>query len=124
MGNGSTLHRTTFVYYSKGLNVNGLWKVPVKGGDETAVLDFPNAHLWGYWALASTGIYFVNTDVSPQPALQFFSFGARRVSQVVALDKTPVPHEAGIAISPDGRWLLYTQMDYRSSDLILVENFD
>jgi Tol biopolymer transport system component/DNA-binding winged helix-turn-helix (wHTH) protein len=114
----------TVVYYSKGLNVAGLWKVPVNGGDETAVLDFPNANLWGYWALASTGIYFVSSNVSPQPALQFFSFGESRVSQVVALDKRPVPREAGIAISPDGRWLLYTQMDYRSSDLILVENFD
>ena len=29
----------------------------------------------------------------------------------------------GIAISPDGGWLLYTQVDSRSSDIMLVENF-
>ena len=113
----------TFVYYGKGLQVAGLWKVPVNGGEETAVLDFPNGRLWGYWALANTGIYFVNSEASTRPALQFFSFGTTRTSHVVALDQKPVPGDAGMAISPDGRWLLYTQEDSRGSDIMLVENF-
>ena len=77
------------MYYSKGLHVAGLWKVPVNGGEETAVLDFPGNPLWGYWALANTGIYFVNLDFSPRPALKFLSFGAGRVSQVLALEGRP-----------------------------------
>ena len=113
----------SFVYYSKGLSVAGLWKVPVNGGEKTAVLDFPNDHLWGYWALANTGIYFVDSEVGTQPALKFFSFAANRTLHVVALDRAPVPHDAGIAISPDGMWLLYTQEDSRGSDIILADNF-
>jgi Tol biopolymer transport system component/DNA-binding winged helix-turn-helix (wHTH) protein len=113
----------TFVYYAKGLDVGGLWKVPVNGGDETAVLDFPKASFWGYWALVNDGIYFVDTEVGSQPALRFFSFGTGRVSDVMTLDGKPIAHETGMAISPDGRWLLYEQADYRSVDIMLVENF-
>ena len=50
---------------SKGVDVGGLWRVAVSGGEETAVLDFPVARLWGYWALVNTGIYFVNSEFSP-----------------------------------------------------------
>ncbi len=112
-----------FVYYSKGVDVGGLWRVAVSGGEETAVLDFPGARLWGYWALVNTGIYFVNSEFSPRPTLQFWSFDAGRVSQVLVLEGRPALDEPGIAISPDGKWLLYTQEDNRGSDIVLVENY-
>jgi hypothetical protein len=112
-----------FVYYAKGSDTGGLWKVPTNGGEETAVLELPKAELWGYWALVKDGVYFVDAEASPRPALRFFDFGTRRVSHVVDLDKKPIEHEPGLAISPDGRWLLYTQVDSRSGDIMLVENF-
>ena len=31
--------------------------------------------------------------------------------------------DLGLALSPDGRYLLYTQVDYMGQDLMLVENF-
>ena len=62
------------LYYAKGMDIDGLWSVPVNGGEEAPVLDFPKASFWGYWALVETGIYFVNTEAGPQPALQFLSF--------------------------------------------------
>jgi Tol biopolymer transport system component/DNA-binding winged helix-turn-helix (wHTH) protein len=111
------------LYYAKGMNIAGLWSVAVNGGEEAPVLDFPKASFWGYWALVETGIYFVNTEARPQPALQFLSFAARRVVHVATLDRKPVPFVSGIAVSPDGRRILYTQEDHRSSDIMLVENF-
>ena len=111
------------LYYAKGIDIDGLWSVPVNGGDEAPVLDFPKGSFWGYWALAKKGIYFVNTETGPQPALQFLSFADKRVVHVAALDKRPVPFVSGMAVSPDERWILYTQEDQRSSDIMLVENF-
>jgi len=111
------------VYYSKGVDVGGLWRVAVSGGEETAVLDFPGARLWGYWALVNSGIYFVNSEFSSRPTLQFWSFDAGRVSQVLVLEGRPALDEPGIAISPNGKWLLYTQEDNRGSDIVLVENY-
>ena len=111
------------LYYAKGMNIAGLWSVGVNGGEETPVLDFPKASFWGYWALVETGIYFVNTEAKPQPALQFLSFAGRRVVHVATLDRKPVPFVSGIAVSPDGSRILYTQEDHRSSDIMLVEEF-
>jgi Tol biopolymer transport system component len=111
------------LYYAKGIDIDGLWSVPVNGGNEAPVLDFPKASFWGYWALVDKGIYFVNTVTGPQPALQFLSFAEKRVVHVAALDRRPVPFLAGLAVSPDERWVLYTQEDQRSSDIMLVENF-
>jgi Tol biopolymer transport system component len=111
------------LYYAKGMNITGLWSVAVNGGEEAPVLEFPKASFWGYWALVETGIYFVNPDVGPQPALQFLNFAERRVVHIATLDRKPVPFLPGIAVSPDGRRILYTQEDHRSSDIMLVENF-
>jgi Tol biopolymer transport system component len=111
------------LYYAKGIRTDGLWTVAVNGGEEAPVLDFPKASFWGYWALVETGIYFVDTEVRPQPALQFLSFAERRVVHVATLDRKPVPFVSGIAVSPDGKRILYTQEDHRSSDIMLVENF-
>ncbi len=111
------------LYYAKGMRIDGLWRVAVNGGEEAPVLDFPKASFWGYWALVETGIYFVNTEARPQPALQFLSFAERRVVHVATLDRKPVPFVSGIAVSPDGKRILYTQEDHRSSDIMLVENF-
>ena len=95
----------------------------MNGGEEAPVLDFPKASFWGYWALVETGIYFVNTEAKPEPVLEFLSFAGRRVVHIATLDRKPVPFVSGIAVSPDGRRILYTQEDRRSSDIMLVENF-
>jgi Tol biopolymer transport system component len=75
------------------------------------------------WALVDTGIYFLNTEAKPHPALQFLNFAGHRVVNVAAVVRKPVQFEPGIAVSPDGRWILYTQEDHSSSDIMLVENF-
>jgi Tol biopolymer transport system component len=113
----------TFVYYSKGVDIEGLWRVAVNGGEETPVLAFPKAGYWGYWALGDKGIYFVNTEARLQPTLQFLSFAGQRVMDVAGLDGRPIRFETGMAVSHDGRRILYTQEDRHSSDIMLVENF-
>jgi hypothetical protein len=32
-------------------------------------------------------------------------------------------HNAGFSVSPDGRWLLYAQVDEDTAHIMLVENF-
>jgi Tol biopolymer transport system component len=110
-----------FVYYTA--LKPGIWRVAVEGGEETPVLDQPKLGYWGYWAVVDGGIYFVNVEVKLHPTIEFFSFATGRVRQIAAMEKEAVLGGPGFAISPDGRWILYTQVDQSGSDIILVENF-
>ena len=111
-----------FVYYSKAPDESGVWKVPADGGDEAQVLEFPKSGYWGYWALADNGIYYVNTSSSPA-ALDFLAFATGRTTRVANLQREPAAAEPGLAVSPDGRAILYTQTDQADSDIVLVEHF-
>lgn len=104
------------LYYAKGLRVQGLWKVPVQGGEETQVLHHPWAGLFECWGVAREGIYFYNDDTS---AIEFFSFATRKITQIAKPEK----RGGDVALSPDGRWILFSQVDQDTSGIILVDNF-
>jgi eukaryotic-like serine/threonine-protein kinase len=108
------------VYYVKGRNRTSLWKVPVNGGEETQVLE---SLAWsGNFAVADSGIYFIPTPTAGATSysIQFFSFATRKIRSVAVTEK---PALGGLTISPDGRWILYTQTDQSAKELMLVENF-
>jgi len=109
-----------FVYYSKGFGTPGIWRVPPTGGKEIQVLDEP---LQGFWALVHNGIYFVNPKARPRPTIEFFAFGTGRSTQLAAIEKELQLVYPSLAVSPDGRSLLYVQVDSFESDIVLAENF-
>jgi hypothetical protein len=110
------------LYYTKP-DASGLWKMPVEGGEESMVFDLIKPDYWGYWAPVDDGVYFVNPDAGPRPSIEFFDFATRRVAQVAILQKAVDISPPGLAVSPDGRWLLCNQIDQSESDIVMVENF-
>jgi Tol biopolymer transport system component len=106
-----------FLYYSKSFFGTSVWKIPVEGGEETQVLESLSNS--GSFALANHGIYFIpRSDASSGSSIQFFSFDTTKIRTILKTDKRAFD----LAVSPDGRWILYSQGDHRS-DLMLVENF-
>jgi Tol biopolymer transport system component len=106
------------LYYSHQSGAAGLWKMPVEGGPETQVL--PDVYRFNY-AITPRGIYFTPRDVRDgTSSVQFLSFATGKTAEIVKVLK---PLDLGLTISPDGRTLLYTQTDYTTRDLMLVENF-
>jgi hypothetical protein len=91
----------------------------VNGGAETQVLE--SLISWCNFAIVDDGIYFM-----PKPSsvgsfsIQFFRFLTRDITPIATINK---PWFYGLSVSPDKRWILYTQTDQESSDLMLVENF-
>jgi Tol biopolymer transport system component len=109
-------------YYAKGLmardlfRVRGLWKVPVEGGEETPVLKQLWADFFEAWGLTREGIYYYNDSTS---AIQFFSFATHKITQIAKPEK----RGGDLSVSPDGRFILFAQVDQDTSHIMMVENF-
>jgi len=96
----------------------------VQGGEEVPVIEQLKTDNWGAWAVAKKGIYFVDSDARPLPALKFFDFSTHRSKQVMSLEKPPaLSGNPVLAVSPDEQAILYAQIDEIKSDIMLVENF-
>jgi hypothetical protein len=89
--------------------------VPVDGGDETQVLE---SLLNNNFTVVRKGVYFV--PASGPLSIEFMNFANGKVVGIAR----PLHEPAwGLSVSPDGRWLLYSEFEGRQSDLMLVENF-
>jgi serine/threonine protein kinase len=114
------------VYYTKG-DMGPLWKMPVKGGEESQVL--PSVVMRAF-SLVNEGIYFIpdpggihfipDPGVARKSSIQFLSFATGKTKIVARISGLPFE---GLSVSPDGRFLLFSQLDQAASDLMLVENF-
>jgi eukaryotic-like serine/threonine-protein kinase len=113
-----------FLYYTKVSEVGpGLWRVPTEGGSEVCVLERVR---FGYWKVASDGIYYLDFDTAPLigPALQFFEFSTGRVSAIGTLEKSVHwANNPGFDVSPDEGSLLYTSLESTEADLMLIDHF-
>ena len=109
-----------FLYYSK-YETGGVWRMPIEGGEESRVLDeVGGGGSWPNWALTSDGIYFLRFDNSPHVTVQFFDFASRKTIPIWTFEKEP---GWGLAMSRDGKSILYVQNEFAESNIMLVENF-
>jgi len=110
-----------FLYYAK-FEQPGLWKMPLDGGEESQVLGQPLGQYWFNWGLVRTGIYFLNLSAKPSGRIEFFDFATRKTTAIFSLEKPP-PSIGGLAVSPDGKSLLFGQSEFDDSNIMLVKNF-
>jgi Tol biopolymer transport system component len=87
-------------------------------GEEIQVL--PSV-AWRAFCPVKEGIYFIPAPGGGgRPSIQFLSFATAKVKTVAPISGSPTE---GLSVSPDGRFLLFSQVDAEGSDLMLVENF-
>jgi len=110
-----------FVYYDKGDDGAGVWRVPIDGGEETLILDQLKSE---NWAVVDDGIYFIRYDVNSNQdgAILFSDFATGRVKEIVNVGKEHMV-QGGLAVSPDRRSFFYTVWEHIGGDIMLVENF-
>ena len=110
-------HDSAYIYYSRGPTDPTLWRMPVKGGAEDLVSGAPKPFGTSHWALAATGIYIVDQNGN----LIFYDFARRQTSTIIHHPEFLT--NWSLAVSPDGREVVWPQVDARAADLMLVENF-
>ena len=106
------------VYFCRDAKV---WQVKTDGTDEQQI---PGTSLVGCdeWHPFASGIYFL-TYTNNKFEIDHFDLTTKEVRTIHVLDKFPPDWMGGLSASPDGRWLLFAQMDEFSSDLMMVENW-
>ena len=109
-----------WLYYAK-RDPDSLWRMPVDGGGEAKVLDAVVEEDWtvGEWTVGKEGIYFNAVDKKGRSNICLQEFATGKIRTIGTTER---PVAFGMAVSPDGRTLLYTQDD-PGLDLMLVENF-
>ena len=70
------------------------------------------------WAVVADGIYF--TPSSNPRNICFYEFATQKTHVVFRVDKDL---SDGMSISPDGRYMMYSQIDEVAADIMLVNNF-
>jgi hypothetical protein len=101
-----------------------VWRVPAAGGQETEVLRGPNTK--DDWTLSEGGIYFTTWAWglrlrSARYTIQYLDLGSGEVTELFRRDGSAWP--LYLAVSPDERWILYSEVPILESELKLVENF-
>ena len=107
-----------FVYYSKSFRGDEIWKVPAGGGEETLVLKAAGVDAFS-WALGPAGIYFITESNGGKGVLFFYEFDTRKVLSLMSLEKRAVEP----AVSPDGKFLIFFQIDQWEQTIMLVNHF-
>ena len=104
-------------------DADGIWTVPVDGGQEEAIPELRDLKRTRAWTVGEDGIYFYENGPSAAHEVQFFSFVTRRRSIVLRPDVGPPAVIPGLDVSPDGRTLLFTREDNDIEGLFMIENF-
>jgi Tol biopolymer transport system component len=110
-----------YLYYLRLMTTAGdqqLFRAPLAGGNEEKVLDFVDAY-----SLGASGIAFKYYRPGERPEGPYLRFLRFATGQTEELRKPTKPLRYGIALSPNGGAVLYSQADYGVSDLMLVDRF-
>lgn len=112
-----------FLYYAKTYSYSktGLWRVPVEGGEETAIGDWLVSPY--NFTVAGDGVYFIG----PKEPQGGFPIGVwrpstRRVERLGTIGGLVAP---GLTVWPTDRprWMLYAVRERSAGDLMMVEHF-
>ncbi len=96
-----------------------LWTKPVSGGQASALEKMPELSYSDVWATTAAGIYYTDSLATPV-TVNFYDFVTHTKRTLMPLKQTPTPAGPGLGVSPDGRWLLYSQVENEQSEIMLA----
>jgi Tol biopolymer transport system component/DNA-binding winged helix-turn-helix (wHTH) protein len=97
-----------------------LWMKPLEGGEEMRIPGMPRLAYADSWAANEQSIYFVDSRMAP-PGLRRYDFATASAPSVTDLIVLPTALGGlGLAVSRDGKSVLFTHTADTQSDLVLT----
>lgn len=110
-----------YLYYFR--NQGEIWRLALRGsvpdGPESKVETGLPPGDWGNWAPANDEIFYIPLSTTGEAKIQYMKFADGSVQTVCVLRKPPVFGNAGLALSPDGKTLLFAQVDQADSNIFV-----
>ncbi len=105
-----------YLYYDRDINssADSLLRMPVEGGEEVKVV--PTLQFWANFGVTARGVYFMPDSRT----IRFLDPGSGRVSTLATLEKDAA---FGLCVSPDDRFVVWSQRDHITSEVMLVDGF-
>ena len=109
------------IYYFQSRAAGRLRRTPVGGGSEEDVLP---SIIDRSWALADGGVYFFRreTSAAERGELFFYDFRSKQSRKTDFVTPRRMGY-SGMTLSPDGKSLIYPQLDELGSDIVVVDHF-
>ena len=110
-----------FLYYGKAPHFRGIFRRPVEHeGVEELILENVRTG-WRSWVATEDGIYYATSDWG---AINYFDFATSTVAHITTIGMKPSNRgNPSLTVSPDRRWVLYTQIDHVEMDIMMIEGF-
>ena len=105
----------TTLYFARHAQA-GIWSMPVAGGSPVRVLDGVEAGDWGNWGLFDEGVWCV--ERGRQPRVMGYDPVGRATALLYDLKQDFLAGEVSLALSRDGRQMIYARVDSREADII------
>jgi Tol biopolymer transport system component/DNA-binding winged helix-turn-helix (wHTH) protein len=100
----------------------GLWKCPANGGPQRRIFDGPPAGNLNYWTVGNDALYSL-AQRGTQYTVERIDPATGRSQTVYTLKHSPTPF-AGLSLTPDGKRLIFAELNQASSGLTLVDHFE
>ena len=113
-----------WLYFSK-YGTEGIFRMPVSGLSGAELVVGPQCHPQpGGWALTQSELLFIDRATREHSAvIRAYNPATKAMRSIVSLDEIFVDrNDIGLSVSPDEKWLLYSQLDRSGSNVMLAES--
>lgn len=101
-----------------------IWRVPAAGGTEEEMIVPEHDTRWTAFQTAAAGLYYLELDRQERTvAARFYDLRSKKSRELLRLPVTDPSDISTLAVSPDGRYVLYPTVDHAATTLVLTGNF-
>jgi Tol biopolymer transport system component/DNA-binding winged helix-turn-helix (wHTH) protein len=108
-----------YVYFFR---LKNLWRMMPDGSLPEEVKGMPELGFQGdEWFPAKAGIYFMSHE-NGKTTIELYDTRTQRIRPIFTLERSTPYWVGAMPVSPDGKWMLFPQVDGHSGNLMMVEN--